>query len=134
MDRARQATDKKLQAMEDEIGRIYANSPALKRIRKEYAEYMKMVQKRTESSYKAYMDETDPDTKKDLKKAYTDEVRSLTLESKEYNKLIKKFTEVMAQVNQEALNVANGAMVDIYVENYNQVAVECKRVGIEVNG
>lgn len=134
MDRARQVTDKKLQAMEDEIGRIYANSPALKRIRKEYAEYMKMVQKRTESSYKAYMDETDPDTKKDLKKAYTDEVRSLTLESKEYNKLIKKFTEVMAQVNQEALNVANGAMVDIYVENYNQVAVECRRVGIEVDG
>jgi len=134
MDRARQATDKKLQVMEDEIGRIYANSPALKRIRKEYAEYMKMVQKRTESSYKAYMDETDPDTKKDLKKAYTDEVRSLTLESKEYNKLIKKFTEVMAQVNQEALNVANGAMVDIYVENYNQVAVECRRVGIEVDG
>lgn len=134
MDRARQATDKKLQAMEDEIGRIYANSPALKRIRKEYAEYMKMVQKRTESSYKAYMDETDPDTKKDLKKAYTDEVRSLTLESKEYNKLIKKFTEVMAQVNQEALNVANDAMVDIYVENYNQVAVECRRVGIEVDG
>lgn len=134
MDRARQATDKKLQAMEDEIGRIYANSPALKRIRKEYDEYMKMVQKRTESSYKAYMDETDPDTKKDLKKAYTDEVRSLTLESKEYNKLIKKFTEVMAQVNQEALNVANGEMVDIYVENYNQVAVECRRVGIEVDG
>ena len=134
MDRARQATDKKLQAMEDEIGRIYANSPALKRIRKEYAEYMKMVQKRTESSYKAYMDETDPDTKKDLKKAYTDEVRSLTLESKEYNKLIKKFTEVMAQVNQEALNVVNGEMVDIYVENYNQVAVECRRVGIEVDG
>lgn len=134
MDRARQATDKKLQAMESEIGRIYANSPALKRIRKEYAEYMKMVQKRTESSYKAYMDETDLDTKKDLKKAYTDEVRSLTLESKEYNKLIKKFTEVMAQVNQEALNVANGAMVDIYVENYNQVAVECRRVGIEVDG
>lgn len=134
MDRARQATDKKLQAMEDEIGRIYANSPALKRIRREYAEYMKMVQKRTESSYKAYMDETDPDTKKDLKKAYTDEVRSLTLESKEYNKLIKKFTEVMAQVNQEALNVVNGEMVDIYVENYNQVAVECRRVGIEVDG
>lgn len=134
MDRARQATDKKLQAMEDEIGRIYANSPALKRIRKEYAEYMKMVQKRTESSYKAYMDETDPDTKKDLKKAYTDEVRSLTLESKEYNKLIKKFTEVMAQVNQEALNVVNGEMVDIYVENYNQVAIECRRVGIEVDG
>lgn len=134
MDRARQATDKKLQAMEDEIGRIYANSPALKRIRKEYAEYMKMVQKRTESSYKAYVDETDPDIKKDLKKAYTDEVRFLTLESKEYNKLIKKFTEVMAQVNQEALNVANGAMVDIYVENYNQVAVECRRVGIEVDG
>lgn len=134
MDRARQETDKKLQAMETEIGRIYANSPALKRIKKEYADYMKMVQKRTESSYKAYVKESDADTKKDLKKAYTDEVRSLTLESKEYNKLIKKFTEVMAQVNSEALAVANKAMTDVYVANYNQVAVECKRVGIEVNG
>lgn len=134
MDRARQETDKKLQAMETEIGRIYANSPALKRIKKEYADYMKMVQKRTESSYKAYVKESDADTKKDLKKAYTDEVRSLTLESKEYNKLIKKFTEVMAQVNSEALAVTNKAMTDVYVANYNQVAVECKRVGIEVNG
>ena len=134
MDRARQATDKKLQAMETKIGRIYANSPALKRIKKEYADYMKMVQKRTESSYKAYIEESDADVKKDLKKAYMDEVRSLTLESKEYNKLIKKFTEVMAQVNGEALAVANKAMTDVYVDNYNQVAVECKRVGIEVNG
>lgn len=133
MDRARQATDKKLEAMEAEIGRIYSSSPALKRIEKEYAAYMKKVQEKTKASYKAYMD-ADPESKQDLKKAYTDEVRSLTIESKEYNKLIKKFTEVMAQVNGEALAVANKAMIDVYVENYNQVAVECKRVGIEVNG
>ena len=133
MDRARTETDRKLNKMESQIGRIYESSPALKRIEREYAEYMKMVQKKTEPAYKAYLD-ADYESKADLKKAYTDEVRALTIDSKDYNKLIKKFTDVMAQVNQEALSVVNHSMSEIYALNYNQVADECKRVGIEVNG
>lgn len=133
MDRARTETDRKLNKMEAQIGRIYESSPALKRIEREYAAYMKMVQKKTEPAYKAYLD-ADYESKKDLKKAYTDAVRDLTINSREYNKLIKRFTEVMAQVNQEALAVANSAMVDVYCMNYNEVAGECKRVGIRVDG
>ena len=133
MDRARTKTDQKLNKMESQIGRIYESSPALKRIEKEYADYMKMVQKKTESAYKAYLD-ADNESKKDLKKVYTDVVRDLTINSKEYGRLIKKFTEVMAQVNQQALSVANGSMSEIYALNYNEVATECKRVGIRVNG
>ena len=129
-DKARQTTDKKLKAIESQMGRIYANSPALKRIEKEYANYMKMVQEKTAPAYKAYKDSGD----KDLKKAYMDEVRSLTLESKEYGKIVKKITDAMAQVNREALMIVNNAMNEIYYINYNQVADECKRVGIRVNG
>lgn len=130
MDRARTKTDQKLNKMESQIGRIYESSPALKRIEKEYAEYMKMVEKKTESAYKAYKESDDAD----LKKAYTDAVRALTIESKEYKKLVKKFTEIMAQVNQEALDLVNSSMSEIYALNYNEVAVECKRVGIRVDG
>jgi len=134
MDKIRQETDKKLNAMEAKIGRIYENSPALKRVKKEYLNYMDMVQKRTESSYKAYINESDKDIKEKLKQAYTAEIESLTIRSAAYNKIIKKFTKALAKVNQEALNVVNGTMTEIYCINYNQVASECTRVGIKVNG
>jgi hypothetical protein len=134
MDRARTLTDKKLKTMELKIGRIYENSPALKRIKKEYMRYMKMVQKQTESSYKAYIEETDKDIKEKLKHIYVDELEGLTIHSIKYNRIVKKFTQVMAKVNQEALDVANKSMTEVYCINYNQVADECKRVGIKVNG
>lgn len=128
MDEARRRTDKELNKIESKIGRIYESSPALKRIEKEYAAYMKKVQEKTADLYREYKETGEG------KKAYTDAVRELTVNSAEYNKLVKKFTEVMAQVNSEALAVSNDAMVDVYCINYNQVAVECKRVGIRVDG
>lgn len=134
MDKALRLTDKKLEALESKMGRVYKNDPALKRIKKEYLNYMKMVQDRTESSYKAYIEAVDENTKEELKRAYMDEIRSLTIESAAYKKLIKKFTKVMADVNQKALNLVNAEMPEIYVINYNQVAADCKKIGIKVNG
>lgn len=134
MDKALRLTDKKLEALESKMGRVYKNDPALKRIKKEYLNYMKMVQDRTESSYKAYIEAADENTKEKLKRAYMDEIRSLTIESVAYKKLIKKFTKVMADVNQKALNLVNAEMPEIYVINYNQVAADCKKIGIKVNG
>lgn len=132
MDKARQKTDKRLKEMEHEIGRIYENDPALKNIQKEYAKYMSMVQKRTEKAYKDFKDETDTNIKAEKKKAYMNEIQALTTGSKEYNALVKKVASVMANVNQKALDITNGAMNEIYALNYNQVADECKRVGIKV--
>lgn len=134
MDKVRQETDKKLKAMESKMGGIYENSPALKRIKTELTLYMKTVQKRTESSYKAYIEETDKDIKEERKRAYMAEIEALTIKSAKYNKLVKKFTQALAKVNQDALNIANKSMSEIYCMNYNQVAAECKRVGIKVNG
>lgn len=134
MDKARTQTNEKLNKMEREIGRIYQKDPALKRVQKEYANYMKMVQERTETSYKAYIDETDQDVKEDLKKTYMEEVRALTINSSKYRKLVERITSVLAKVNQRALDVSNKAMREIYTINYNQVAEECVRVGIKVDG
>ena len=128
MDKARRQTDAILKNMENEMGRIYKNDPALKRIQKEYAEYMEMVQEQTEEEYKAY--KADPEQKQ----AYIDKVRSLTTQSAEYKRLIRKITSVLAEVNQKALDVCNDKMVEIYTINYNQVADDCKKVGIKVNG
>ena len=133
-DRARQKTDKRLNAMERKIGRMYKMHPALIAIKKEYNDYMKMVDERTKKSYNDYIKEKDEEVKKEKKKKYTDEVKALTLESARYKRIINRFTDVMAQVNQDALDIVNEEMILIYVDNYNQVAVECKKVGIEVNG
>jgi chromosome segregation ATPase len=133
-DRARTQTDKRLESMEKEIGRVYQNSPAMKRIVKKFNTYMKDVQDQTADLYDAYMQESDRDEKIKKKKAYSEAVQELTLRSKEYRKILKEFTQVMAETNQQALKVANDAMVDIYVMNYNQVADECRKVGIKVNG
>ena len=134
MDKARRQTDKILNGMKHEIGRIYESDPALIHIQREYDNYMSMVQKRTEESYNKYMKETDQDKKAELKKIYTDEVKDLTINSAQYKKLVKRITSVMADVNQRALNICNKNMAEIYAINYNQVAVDCRKVGIRVDG
>lgn len=133
-DKARTQTDKKLRQMERDIGRVYRLHPALLAVEKEYAKYMGMVQEKTKAEYRAYMDEDDPDIKAEKEKAYMRKVRELTMESTQYNKIVKKIVGVLAEVNQQALDISNKAMPEIYAMNYNQVAEDCKKVGIKVNG
>ena len=127
-DKARAKTDKRLSKIDAEISRVYDTHPALLSVEKKYAEYMMIVKKQTEKEYEAY--QQDPEQKQ----AYIDKVRSLTLQSAKYKKLVNEIVDVLAEVNQQALNVVNDSMADIYAMNYNQVAEECKRVGIKING
>ena len=120
--------------MERNIGRVYRTYPALIAVEKEYKAYMDKVKKSVSEEYEAYKNETDVTLKKELKQAYSDKLSSLTIQSKEYKKLVKKVAEVLAKANQYALDIVNAEMISIYTENYNQVADECKRVGIKVNG
>lgn len=133
-DRARQKTDKMLVSIERQMGRVYETDPALLNIQKEYDKYMKSVYKSTEGSYKAFIDADDEESKKKAKEAYMGQIRAYTIESKEYNKIIKEFVQIMADVNQKALDVVNDSIVDIYVMNYNQVAEDCRKVGLKVDG
>ena len=128
MDRARTQTDKKLDMIEREIGRVYKEYPALLAIEKEYAKYMAKVQKQTEKEYKAYKE--DPEQKQ----AYIDKVKALTLGSKEYARLTQKIARVLAEVNQQALEISNNAMLEVYAMNYNQVSDDCRKAGIKVDG
>ena len=133
-DKARQKTDKRLENMEKEMGRIYRSDPALKNIRKKYDEYMKSVKEKTKDIYDAYKNESDRKEKEQIRKEYEDAVLSLTIYSKKYKQIIDSFTSELARVNQEALDIINRNMVEVYVENYNEIAEECKSVGIKVDG
>lgn len=134
MDKARKKTDKKLKEMERKIEKVYSDSLALRRIEKKYNAFMDKVSKQTEASYRAYKSEKDEKIKKELKKAYVDQIKELTVNNKEYKALINEFTTVLSEVNQEAVDVVNDEVSEIYAENYNQVADECRRVGIKVDG
>lgn len=133
-DRARAETEKRLEGVEKQIGGVYKNSPALLSVQKEYARYMAKVKKRTENAYKAYTEESDREIKAEKKDAYIAELRRYTLESAEYKQLVKKIVSTLAQVNQEALGLINDTTIGVYCINYNQVAEDCKEVGIKVNG
>lgn len=130
-DRGRTQADKILGQTEKSMGRIYSEDPALVKIQKRLAKYLDGVRKETQELYeerKAHpMDE-------DARKAYEDAIREKTLGSKEYNAIIKDFTKILAEVNQKALDVANGSMVDVYTVSYNNVADECEHVGMRING
>ena len=129
-DRGRTQADKILGKTEKTMGRIYNEDPALVKIQKRLAKYLDGVRKDTQALYDAYK----ADGGREAKQAYEDAVREKTLGSKEYNAIIKDFTKVLADVNQKALDVVNGSMADVYVVSHNNVADECKRVGIKVNG
>lgn len=134
MDKARIQTDKILHNTLKDIGRVYKTSPALSRIMKVINKYMEYVGKATESSYRAYVNESDTDVREEKKKAYMGEIRGLTLESKKFMALMKEFAHALAVTNQEALARVNASMPEIYMVNYNQTAVECRKAGIKVNG
>jgi hypothetical protein len=134
MDRAHRATDEILEKIEADMGRIYREDPALKRIKEQYEEYMQFVQKETIDLYEAYIAEQDREKRAEKREEYARKVRELTIESAKYSKLIKRFVAVMADVNQKALNVVNKATSSVYVLNYNNVADDCRRAGIRVYG
>lgn len=134
MDRARSKTDKQLKEMERKIAEIYSSSLALRRISKKYSEYMKSVSKDTKELYDEYDRETNISQKAVLKKEYKSKIRSLTVENKVYRGIVSEFARVLAGVNQQALDVVNKEMAEIYALNYNQTAVDCKKVGIKVDG
>lgn len=133
-DKARQKTDKMLAGIERQMGRVYDTDPALLNIQKKYDKYMASVYKRTESAYKSFIDADDEESKKEAKDVYMRQIRLYTIESKEYNSIIKEFVRTMADVNQKALDVVNDSMSEIYAINYNQVAEDCRKVGLKVNG
>jgi ribosomal protein S12 methylthiotransferase accessory factor YcaO len=131
-DKARSKTDKILQEIEGAISALYKNNPDLINAQKQYQRYMSQVDKLTEAVKKEYDTETDAVKKRKLKQDYIKQVEWYTTNNSQYKSLVENICRIMATVNQKALDIVNDRLEEIYMINYNQVAVECKRVGIEV--
>ena len=132
LDKARRKTDKMLKDIEGAISALYINSPKIDQAGQRYRRYMKEVSKLTEAVKKKYDTETDQEKKQKLKQDYIKQVQDLTINNSQYQRLIRDICYQIALVNQQALDIVNDSMAEIYRVNYNQVAVQCKRVGIEV--
>lgn len=131
-DSARRKTDRILNNIEGAISALYLNNQDLTNAEKAYRRYMLQVNKLTKPVNEKYKKETDPAKKRKLKQDYIKAVEGLTTRNKEYQRLIDDICYQIALVNQQALDLINDRMEEIYIINYNQVAVECKKVGIEV--
>lgn len=132
MDRARKQTDKILSETERRIESLYADNAPLRTIMQEYKKYAEKVQKLTEGSYKAYVDATEEDIKKEAKRAYKAEIRRYTTQSEEYQRLLEKIVDALADANAEALALVNDMMSEVYAINYNAVESECRKAGIKI--
>ena len=132
-DKARQNTDKILGDMEKKMSRIYDTDPALLRIEKKLEEYMAYVSDCVEGAYSDFVNAKGTESENDAKNAYMRQIRRYTTDSKRYNRLIREFVSILAQVNQKAIDVVNDEIPEIYVINYNAVAEDCRKVGIKVN-
>jgi hypothetical protein len=115
-----------------EIQALYHMDKGLRKVKKEYDDYMADVWERTEGDFKAFKDESDINHKAELKNVYMSKIEALTVKSKAYQKIIKKLTAELARVNQLGLDLVNERMAKIYAISYNQVAEECRRVGIKI--
>lgn len=132
-DNARTKSDSILESIEKKMDRIYDTDPVLIKIEKKLIKYLEKVDKDTADLYKAYKD-AKPDDKSDAKKAYTEAIYKHTSGSKEYAAIIDEYVDALTDANAKALNIANDSIIEVYTISYNQVADECKRVGIKVNG
>lgn len=118
--------------MEVAISDLYAQSPEIAKWIAKYRTYMRMVDKRTKLARERFLNEQDEILKAKYQKAYREALEGYTTGSLEYERLIAGFSYALAEVNQQALDIVNGRMAEIYMLNYNQVAEQCKEVGIEV--
>lgn len=134
MDRARRETDRKLKDLERRITSLYASDPSLLRIMEKYQRYMARVRDLTMDDYRAFTKAPYGKDRDRLKKVYTGRLEDLTIKNKRYNDIISEITEILSEINQKSIDLANDEMADIYITNYNQLAVECKRLGIQVDG
>ena len=128
----RRKTDALLSDTERRITKVYKENSALVRIQKDIMRYMAKVQERTQGEYDAWKNAGDGDDVDALKKAYMDAVRSLTMDSKEYQALMRKFCDALTDANREAINISNSTMRQVYAMNYNEVESDCYDAGIKV--
>ena len=77
-DKAREKTDKRLNDLTYEIGRVYMEHPAILEVQREYEKYMAFVEEQSKEEYTAYVTATDPEEKAKAKKAYAEKVKKLT--------------------------------------------------------
>ena len=130
MDRARQATDKKLEQMERRIKREYKQ--AQKELTEKWNKYMQSASERVAKLQKQYdvekrlgLDTTD------TAKALQDAKKSATLFNSKYKAMINDTTSRIANANQLAVKYVNNQCAEIYMINYDSSKPYADKYGVQ---
>ena len=131
-DKARVWTDKELAEIEKRIEKIYKT--AQKEITVSWNEYMKKVSKKLQKLQDDY-DKAKQSGDKDLIKKTGEKLgkakASETYQNQRYKAMLDDVTDKLANVNQTAISYINGELPSIYAVNYNGIAPQADKVGLD---
>ena len=111
MDKGHELTNKQLAQLERKLAKEYTQ--ANKELQKKFDAYMKDFDKQDKAKLKALSDG------RITQKEYDSWRYGQMLHSKRAETMIKKYAEEMNKANRKASDIMNGAMPDIYAENFN---------------
>lgn len=130
-DKARQRTDKQLEAMEKRLTEIYQKSA--KGIYTKWGEYMSKVNAELKELQKEYDDAKLTGDKALIKKTgikLAKAKKNATLYNDYYKAMLEDVAYKLSHVNETAIAYINGQLPEIYTINYNAVAPEALSVGV----
>ncbi len=130
-DKARNATDRKLSAMERQIEKIYSKST--KEITEKWKKYMENAEKRVSGLQKEYDDAVKRGDKDEIEQAKRRLDRAKyneTITNARYKEMVDQTTTRMANANIIAAAYVNGQLPEVYVLNYNQMGSGADAMGV----
>ena len=131
-DGARVWTDKELKKIEKRIKEIYEESE--KELTKKWNDYFSAASKRLtrlQNEYDKVKLSGDEEAVKTAYNALEREKKNLTFRNDDYQKMLNKTTTALTDLNQTAVSYINGQMPPVYTKNYNQIAKDAEKLGID---
>lgn len=129
MDKAREATDKRLKQIERELLRTYKEASAL--IRYEWDEYLRAIKPQGDALARqiaASERAGDEIHIAEAKEAYSAYLTRQTIASDRYRMMLDTIADNLARTNEQALQRVNAEMPWIYATNYNSVADDVNNI------
>lgn len=123
-DKARAYTDRKLEELEKELGRVYARAKT--ELEQTWREYMASFEEREKPFIRAILDAEHGGDEKTIKKAYVAHARFLrenTLQNNHYKRLVNDMSYKLANTDKAAYELVNNILPDIYAVNYNSLKI-----------
>lgn len=123
-DKARAYSDRELKKLEKELARAYAQAKS--EIEAEWTAYMDKHDAKAQRLYDALLTARNSGDSASIAKAeekYQTELKAITTQNRAYKRMVNDIAGKLAHIDQEAYNMANNILRDVYAVNYNDIKI-----------